>query len=647
MGDSSRVSRTDRRGLSLSVSVPLSILGLGMSVLVAFSWLDLDASQKRLEARASERIGLLGLTLSSTIEASLRRGDRNEARRAVARANTARDLKFACYIDREGNIPYATRADLVGVHWRQTPVADFADAIDGSDEVLRGRVFVTPDGTEVVGLFPVFLDARGGQLTGSSVGLFVHRHDLSLARDATVRASLARSIRAGLLFLAVSLLLWVILRRLVVVRIARLRDFADTLRSTDDAPKIAVSGNDELAALARKLEDMAQELADNTRRLQQASRMEAIGRLAGGVAHDFNNLLTVILGNIELVRLMLSQPKPSSSDLEPLLNEMRDAGTRASDLTRQLLAFGRQNTARPRVLSPADTIRQLEPLMQRMVGDQHTLVFDLPATRSIRIDPGHFEQMLLNLVINARDAMSEGGPISVRCEDAIDASDGQTLDTVRLSVEDSGQGIAQENIDRIFEPFFSTKQVGQGSGLGLPTVYSIVAEAGGRIDVESSLGEGACFRVVLPAAEASAPTHSAQAPQAPQLAPDRSDAPQERILLCDDEEPVRRVTASILRSSGYEVFEVSKGAEAIELIDLMGDDFVDVLVTDIQMPGMNGIELAKTVRRSHNRPRIVLISGYSAQLDDPELDQLVDCTFVPKPFRAETLLAAVRARQIV
>ncbi|HUK15199.1 MAG TPA: MASE1 domain-containing protein [Bryobacteraceae bacterium] len=370
--------------------------------------------------------------------------------------------------------------------------------------------------------------------------------------------------------------------------------------------------------------------------LLQAQKMESIGRLAGGVAHDFNNLLTVINGYGELVLAKM----PADHPLYPQIREIRKAGERASELTRQLLAFGRKQVLRPKVLNLNQVVRDSDMMLRRVIGEDIELTYVLePALRLVEADPVQLQQVILNLAVNARDAMPDGGRLSIETANAafrqVHAdSDGAAADCpyVALTVRDSGQGMDAATIERAFEPFFTTKGVGKGTGLGLATVYGIVQQSAGRISVHSEPGRGAIFTVHLPAIEGVAPAEAAPPP-----VPTGS----ETVLLAEDEDGVRAFIAASLERHGYRVLTACSGEEALRVFSESAKP-IDLLITDIVMPRMKGTELASRLVARNSGLRVLYISGYSTAMLDNRGAANVGTRYLQKPFAAPELLRAVR-----
>ncbi|AMV25647.1 Blue-light-activated protein [Gemmata sp. SH-PL17] len=355
--------------------------------------------------------------------------------------------------------------------------------------------------------------------------------------------------------------------------------------------------------------------------LRHSQKMEAVGRLAGGVAHDFNNLLTIVTGSVHLIRSL----PPGDTSLGSYVDEIQGAVDRATALTRQLLAFSRKQPSRPEVLDLNDIVTGLVSLLRRLLGNRVTIRTDL-ATEPVRVraDRGHLEQILMNLAVNARDAMPSGGALTIATAPDI------ANQFARLTVSDTGTGMSDEVKAKIFEPFFTTKEIGKGTGLGLATVHGIVQQAGGGIEVTSTLGTGTTFAIRLPWCSTPPPPPSGTlTPLAPLSArPGRS------VLLVEDEERVRKLVRGTLEGWGYAVTEADRAEEALGLLAVSRE--FDLLVTDLVMPGMDGRELAARVRAERPGTAIVFISGYVPDLK--RLDGFSDGVFLPKPFTPFDLL---------
>lgn len=373
--------------------------------------------------------------------------------------------------------------------------------------------------------------------------------------------------------------------------------------------------------------------------LRQSQKMEAVGRLAGGVAHDFNNLLVGILGYSELLKKKLAEQSP----LLRMANEINFAAMRARDLTSRLLALSHRQVLRPAVLDLNALVRQCERLLRPVIGEDVRVILRLdPKTAHVKADPAQLEQVILNLALNARDAMPDGGTLSMEtCNIQVDAALARLHPGlipgyyVRLSVTDTGHGIAPDAMPRIFEPFFTTKEVGKGSGLGLSTVYGVVKQSGGCVTVSSVPDKGATFGIYLPRAS-ELPERKTPAP--PVTA---SSTGTETILLVEDEAIVRDLVCEILKESGYVVLSATSGADAMKIIDEQADP-IDLLITDVVMPEMSGPELANILRRARGEMSVLYMSGYT---DDAVLVRQglpENSAFVRKPYTPQQFLQKVR-----
>jgi PAS domain S-box-containing protein len=361
--------------------------------------------------------------------------------------------------------------------------------------------------------------------------------------------------------------------------------------------------------------------------LRHSTKMEAIGRLAGGIAHDFNNLLTAILGYCELIDAHSADAGRVRKDA----GEIRKAAERAAALTRQLLAFSRRQQMRPRAMDLNETLLSMSGIMQRLIGEDIALVARPGAgLAKVKADPGQVEQVIVNLVVNARDAMPQGGQI------ILSTRNGDAKDAVVLEVRDTGCGMDAETQARIFEPFFTTKEVGKGTGLGLSTVYGIVQQSGGGIRVSSTPGAGTTFTVSFPMAGDEIIEGAAPPPDDPVPIPTR-----ERILLVEDEDAVRDMVRQSLQMHGYVVREASDGRSALAIYEMNRGAF-DMVLTDVVMPGMSGGELAAALRVIDPAVRVLFMSGYS---DDALVSRGVSgsgMAFIEKPFTQEALSNKVR-----
>ena len=369
--------------------------------------------------------------------------------------------------------------------------------------------------------------------------------------------------------------------------------------------------------------------------LLQSHKMESVGRLAGGVAHDFNNLLTVINGMLELVLAELREEDPVRADLL----EVRAASDRAAELTRQLLAFSRQQVMTPKAVNLNTMLLRLERMLRRLIGEDIVLHIDLePGLDDVYGDLGQLEQVLVNLVANARDAMPLGGQIVIRTTTRhIEGAEGQSSREIVLSVSDTGDGIDPVHLSRIFEPFFTTKPVGRGTGLGLSTCHGIIAQSRGRIEVKSTLGAGTTFEVTLPVLEAR-PSTSGETP-APSTPHTRTAT---RLLLVDDEAGLRRVTSRLLKRAGYEVLTASNGEEALKVLAESSNE-LDLVITDVVMPGMSGLELVKHLKERHPGLKVLFTSGYTSDTLSRHGLSETELHFITKPYTIAALTTHVQA----
>jgi len=367
--------------------------------------------------------------------------------------------------------------------------------------------------------------------------------------------------------------------------------------------------------------------------------MEAIGRLAGGIAHDFNNLLTVIKGYSQLSLMELKEGDSLKGNIE----EIQKGSQRAADLIRQLLAFSRRQVMEMKVLDLNTLLRDLDKMLRRVIGEDIELVTHLPDDLgSVKIDPGQIEQVVMNLVVNARDAMPNGGKLTIETANVeLDQAYAGAHIAVRpgryvmISVSDTGVGMAQEVRDGIFEPFFTTKETGKGTGLGLSTVYGIVKQSGGNIWVYSELGKGTTFKIYLPLVDE--PLEEIRK----EVLKDELPRGVETILVVEDEEDVRRLSIQILKKQGYEVLEASCADDALVLTKEHKEP-IHMILTDVVMPGMSGRELARQLKPLHPKMKVLYMSGYTdnAIVRHGVLDEGIN--YIQKPFTVDGLMKRVR-----
>lgn len=364
--------------------------------------------------------------------------------------------------------------------------------------------------------------------------------------------------------------------------------------------------------------------------LRQSQKMEAVGR----VAHDFNNLLTVIAGFASLVRSDLPEGETAEA-----VDEISSAAMRAANLTRQLLAFSRKQVLQARLLDLNEIVRGMEELLRRLIGENIALVTVLSRKlHKVKADRGQIEQVILNLAVNARDAMPEGGRLVIETRNAHSAPAGVAARSgpfAVLTVSDTGHGMDEETAAHIFEPFFSTKELGKGTGLGLATVYGIVEQSGGALSVESRPGQGAVFRVYLPMALEGTEKEAAPTPQS------RSRRHSATVLIVEDETPLRKLICRVVAGAGYHVLEAANGEEGLILATQYGKQ-IDLLLSDVLMPAMSGAELMDRVRKLRPDLTVVFMSGYDRELVG-QREREPGVAFLPKPFTPEALLVTLRA----
>ena len=472
----------------------------------------------------------------------------------------------------------------------------------------------------------LMINSAGARMLGKAAGEIVGSDDRELFAADSARAIMERDrqvIEAG--------------GSLVVEEMATAAGVTRTYLSTRSVYRDARGRVVGLIGIARDVTELKQLEAQ----LRQAQKMEAVGRLAGGVAHDFNNLLTVISGHCEMLAGSLG---PDDARRE-LLVEVQKAGDRAANLTLQLLAFSRQQVLQPRVVNLNALLGDLCTLLRRLIGkDIDLTLVPWSALGLVKVDATQFEHAIINMVVNARDAMPQGGRLTIATHNVdLGAQDVTQHPEVKpgrymvVAVGDSGHGMDEATKARIFEPFFTTKGPGKGSGLGLAMVYGFVKQSGGYIYVDSQWGRGATFRVYLPEAEEAAPTTTAEPPSELPEFP----AGTETVLVVEDEDAVRHLVRRFLQMSGYTVLHAPNGEEAVS-VARKHDGPIHLLVTDVAMPGMNGRQLGDVLTRARPGLRILFMSGYTdeAVLREGKLEP--GTAFLQKPFNPASLVRKVR-----
>ncbi len=448
----------------------------------------------------------------------------------------------------------------------------------------------------------------------------------------------ALAILGALAVIAGALLAFVISRQ-ITRPLERLASGTQRLKQGDFEFQIPVQGADEVAELTRAFDEMRNSLRQSRDSLLRSARLEAVGRLAGGVAHDFNNLVMIIKGYSDL---LLDTATPEARGH---IEEIKNAGDRASALTRQLLAFSRKQVLEPQVLDPNQSVRNMVKMLRILIGEDIELVTNFSEqVGRVLADPGQLEQVVMNLAVNARDAMPDGGKLIIETQPC--TLDEQYAAThtevtpgpaVMIAVTDTGCGMSKEILAHIFEPFFTTKEAGKGTGLGLATVYGIVKQSKGHISVYSELGRGTTFKVYLPAL---ANSTQVTAPAKTNAAPKGAGT----ILLVEDEPALRVLAMESLKRLGYEVLSAKDGVEALEVTDQHYGQ-IDVVVTDVVMPRMGGPELIEKLRGKKDGFGVIFMSGYTetAALENAMIAP--DACLLNKPFASEVLAQKIREVQ--
>src|SRR5450432_3170655 len=416
--------------------------------------------------------------------------------------------------------------------------------------------------------------------------------------------------------------------RQVTRPLERLAQGTRQLEKGDFEFNIPIQGNDEVADLTRAFEDMRSSLRQSREGLLRSARLEAVGRLAGGVAHDFNNLVMIIKGYSDL---LLDNATPEA---RPHLEEIKRAGERASGLTRQLLAFSRKQVLEPQVLDPNQTVRNMAKMLRVLIGEDIELLTNFSdKVGRVQADPGQLEQVVMNLAVKSRDSMPKGGKLIIGTQSSqLDASYAATHPEVTpgpfvlIAVTDTGSGMDKDTLDQIFEPFFTTKEPGKGTGLGLATVYGIVKQSRGHISVYSELGIGTTFKIYLPSVEKSVTVPVSQTGAASKGVG--------TVLLVEDEPALRMLAGESLKRLGYEVLQAGNGLEALKIAD-QHPGIIDIVVTDIVMPRMGGPELVENLKLKRDRIGVIFMSGYTetAVLENATVGS--DAILLNKPFSTE------------
>ncbi|MGD9148507.1 MAG: PAS domain S-box protein, partial [Anaerolineae bacterium] len=567
----------------------------------------LDAGRDLVEAEGTVSLLLLPLLVEGEVAGSLR-------------IDTAEPREFT-----RGEVDLAQRvADQVSSALAHIRLEEARRRLNAAVEQAAEAVVITGTDSSIQYANPAFEQITGYDRTGS-VGKKLHRF-LGVGRDPTVQIEMWQTVTVGQTWQG---------------RFTASRPDG-TPYSVDSTISPVRDQAGEIVNYVATLRDITRE-EELERQFQQALKMEALGRLAGGIAHDFNNLLTIIhLSTRLLERHLQSDESPSNH-----VRQIREAGERAASLTKQLLSFSRSEVIEPRVLNLNQVVDELNQMLQRIIGEDVELTIDLAeALWPVKVDPAQLEQVLMNLVVNSRDAMPDGGMLTLKTENVtldeayiVSHVDARPGDHVLLTVSDTGQGMSGEVQAHLFEPFFTTKEQGQGSGLGLSTVFGIVRRSGGHICVESQEREGTTFEIYLPRDRETKDDSPAQF-----LWPEMAASAQERetVLVVEDDVGVRHMATRVLLSYGYHVLEAAGGPEALRISEQY-EKPIHLLLADVVMPRMSGRELVNRLRGQRPGVSVLYISGYA----DNAILQLgilpPDTAFLPKPFSVEELILKVRA----
>jgi len=495
--------------------------------------------------------------------------------------------------------------------------------------------------------------ARAAEISGINTGV------LSGSTGEEVAATLTR-IRNGILLISLfigGIILFAGLTASYVLITKPISILTKTVleisKSRNFDARVAAPGNDEIGSVANAFNSVLAELSklhnihlsksreklnSAEAQLRQAQKMEIVGRLAGGVAHDFNNLLTIILANCTFLLSEIPEGDPRRADVCGI----RSAGERATTLTRQLLAFSRKQILQPKIIDLNSSVADTQKIIKRLIGKDIEIKTALePGLPSVKADPGQIEQIIMNLAVNARDAMPAGGTLHFKTASLQVLPGTSLLHTpvdlppgkyVTLTVTDTGTGMSESTLKHLFEPFFTTKEEGKGTGLGLAMVYGIVKQSGGFIDVRSTLGQGAVFEIFLPAAAGPAP-----AAEKMKTALTGTSAATGTILLVEDDEDLMHMTARILKGAGYSVIAAATARAALENIN---EDF-KLLLTDITLPDISGVELARQVLKARPWTPVIFTSGYSENEDIRKILSSPESNFIQKPFGNDALLKKI------
>jgi signal transduction histidine kinase len=588
----------------------------------------LPIARLQTEVASAERLGIDALGFDALSEAKASAGDRRAYRQAVALTTAHFDelLQSHLLTKEHGSV------ETAALRWRR--------ATRSLAKSLAAEPLSQESEAAAVRSYTRALDGSVAELNSAAA-----EADEDIASELAEAARRSRLITAALALIALlslttGLLLATGLTRALTMPLSLLVEGSRRFGRGELGHRIVAPRNDELGELAETLNGMAADLATQREELEQghqlllhAQKMEAVGQLAGGIAHDFNNLLLVVGSYADFLHESFEENDPRRADA----TEIRQASDRAAALTRQLLTFSRRDVTQPVPLDAAATVARLEGMLRRTLTATIDLRFELTENLgSTMIDAGQLEQAVLNLVLNAQHAMPDGGVLTIRAH-AVEISGDQLFDGltpgtyVAITVSDAGEGMTAEVRSRALEPFFTTRADSGGSGLGLATVYGTVTGAGGAITIDSAEGEGTTIVLYLPTTTQTVEPQSAER----RLHPHKRDNGT-HVLLVEDEPTIRKLTTRILSAQGYKVLAAASGIEALELS--RGSDRIDVLLTDVIMPGMTGSELAEALARERPGLPIIFMSGYSDQIVAKAGVLEVGTRYLQKPFKPTDLL---------
>jgi len=594
--------------IALKYWIAIVITALQTLLIGVVLWLTLSMRLGSIDMQMASKAQALGATTGEVARIALIRGEYDDLQPYVVKLTADPEIHLVRIADRTGRVVVSTDPSEVGLSAPPPP-----------REGRTARLWLVDD----------IVNPSGKLGT-----LYVHLSDAMERRDYERARDVALFI--AILGVMLSALVGVVFGHLLTRRLKVLADATQQIAAGYFDLALPVVGTDEVAKLSGLFNRMAESLRTHIatlkrseERLRQAHKLEAVGRLAGGVAHDFNNILTLIRGHCDLVLPEVEHLPEVHEDVKVIIRATESAAA----LTRQLLAFSRKQVLQPRVINVNDLVAKTEAMLRRVIGEDVKLVSRLESSPwLVSADPGQVEQVILNLVVNAREAMPQGGTLTLETSNVVlDESYTQRHpgvrpgDCVMLAVSDTGQGMDAETMSRIFEPFFTTKKEGHGTGLGLATVHGIVQQSGGHLSVYSEPGHGTTLKVYLPRVEGTA-VEEVPRPLFLTPLPSRGTA-----LVAEDADGVRRLVKQVLHKRGFLVLEARSGEEALAVAAAHPGP-IDLLVTDVVMPGMNGREMADRLAKERPGTKVLYMSGYTedAIIAQGVLKGSID--FIEKPF---------------